>query len=248
MTAIYRAPSDYLFGTLSTAAAVSDTSLSATLFTGLAGGAYSTGYVLPLVLHDPSVPIHEVVWVTAHTAGSSTVTVIRGKELTSAQAWPAGTQIVCAPTAVRDMLGAMGSSVLPSDGHVGYRTVQTDTGTVVQQTYAQGYLPDVGVAKPGDIGPDIGSNLPPTWANIIMRSGRFTANSDANGRWTVSFRTPFPNATMNVVIQPIGTFWTPVTLWSQTASGFVAQGYADLSGTVVTSGKQLGAHYIATGY
>lgn len=137
----YRTPADFLFGSLTNAAAVSDTSLSSADF-GTLGSGYSSAVYLPIVLLNPATKTHEKVWLTAHTAGATTATVLRGCEGTQAQAWPAGTQWIVAPT-IRDGLMPSSSSALPTDGHVGLRAILNDKGEVWERTYNQGWLGSV---------------------------------------------------------------------------------------------------------
>lgn len=126
MTYENRLPANYAFGTLTSAAAISDTTLTSTDFgTQLASGLSTTNYV-PLTLQDPSTHNYEIVWVNAHTAAASTCTVVRGKEGTSARAWGNGTLWTVSPT-VRDTLYQVSTrSLLPSDAHTGMRAFIQD--------------------------------------------------------------------------------------------------------------------------
>ena len=195
--AIYRLPGDYLVGTLTNAAAIGDTSLVSANFATLAvTGFYSTTAILPITLHNPATGAHEEVWVTGHTTSSTSVTVIRGKEGTSAQAWPAGTQWVCAPTASRDGLGAFTSAQVSAmtDQHVGQHVIEIDTGRLKVNTYGSGWGPMVGVATPTDMNPNrAGSSISATSA-LTLRGGYVNATPAAGGLVTVTFTTPFTNA------------------------------------------------------
>jgi hypothetical protein len=53
----------------------------------------------PLTIVDPVAGTHEVVYVTAHTAGAGTATVVRAMEGSTLRAWPLSSTFVVAPTA-----------------------------------------------------------------------------------------------------------------------------------------------------
>lgn len=183
----YRYTQDFTYGTLSTAAAVSDTSLSSVDFASLASG-FSVGNYLPMVLLNPATKTHEKVWLTGHAAGAETATVVRGRESTGAQAWPAGTQWIVSPT-VRDVLAPGGVSALPTDPHTGMRTVLLDKGEVWEKTYLQGWLGSVRA---------VGADMGRAWDGATVHAnGRvpqlkaWTANGTTNSGGLLS--TPIPN-------------------------------------------------------
>lgn len=217
----YRYPSDYKFGTLTTAAAIADTSLVSAEFAGLLGGVYSSTIYLPVVLHDPAVPAFEIVWVTAHTAASTTVTVLRGKESSSARAWPSGTQWLVAPT-VRDALLAVTSSTIPSDLSVGTRFVETDTGLVKAKSSTASHVADIGVALPSQVGPARAGGFPPAGATIMIRTGHAVVTTNASGDGTVTFREAFPLGCLAVTANSgdAVTFMGFVGITSESATGF----------------------------
>lgn len=250
MPTITRRPKDFLFGTLSTAAAISDTAMSSTAFANLPTD-YSTSLVLPLILLNPSLGTYEVVWVTGHSSGSQTVTVVRGKEGTAAQAWPSGTQVICAATASRDALGTFVSTSPPSDLHVGYRGVATDTGIVQEQTHTAGLQPSVGVANPADIGVNRAGTHPPATAAMVMRSGFFTGTTDGNGQFFIPFTTAFPNSCHAAGAQMASSSAYSMTVVSESPSGFTVQILQYLSftsSTGVAAGVVLPVVYWAIGY
>ncbi|GGM75480.1 hypothetical protein GCM10012275_52700 [Longimycelium tulufanense] len=213
----YRQPRDYTYGTLSTAAAVSDTSLSANMFAGLGTG-YSSALYLPLVLHDPSLEQYEIVWVTAHSSGSQTVTVVRGREGTTARSWPAGTQILSAPT-VRDTLLATTRTALPSDGAVGTRAALSDEGVTVERLVSGAWGPSVGVAMPSEVGPNMFGTNPGANRTIVMRAGQFSGTTDADGNVLVVYRQPFPTATLAIVCTSTAYAGIgPYVCWGTTAT------------------------------
>lgn len=248
---IYRLTADYVFGTLSADAAISDTTISSTAFTAL-GTAYTTAQILPLVLHDPSLGVREVVWATNHNSGSNQVTIVRGKEGTGARAWPSGTQVVAAPTAARDGLGTTNSASHPADAHVGYRGLDTDTGRVVENTYSAGFQPSVGVANPLEIGKNRSNALPPNTATMIVRAGQITLTMDSAGKMYPTFTTPFPNGCHVVMISPGAGQVGPFSVVAETAAGFTVQAWqiVNFAGGAVpgTSGSACTINYVAFGY
>lgn len=141
MTYEFRNTQDFQYGTLTAAAAVSDTTLSSAEFVGFSNG-YSTSNYFPIVLLNPATRQHEKVWLVAHTSSSPDITVVRGRESTAALAWPSGTQWVCGPT-IRDTLLPGNSTVLPTDPHVGLRACMLDKLEVWERTYLQGWLGSV---------------------------------------------------------------------------------------------------------
>lgn len=186
----FRQARDYFSTQLSVAASITDTTMRAPLFTGLDTD-YGEKYV-PLTLHDDAAGNYEIVWVSAHASGSDTVTVARGKEGTSARAWPSGTRIECAPTR-RDMIIDTTSGTLPSDAHFGLRGNRIDKLDRVVKTY-NGWMPEEGVALAADVGPNMHGAQPPDGMVIIMRAQYVPAfTTNANGDKTVNFKAPFPN-------------------------------------------------------
>jgi hypothetical protein len=185
---------DYLFGVLALQATISDTTLSSTVFATLPTITGTKQY-LPLVLHNQATGLFEIVWVTAHAAASQTVTVVRGKEGSTQQAWPAQTQVLDAPT-WRDLLIQTTFAALPADAHLGARAVATDLGTngVVMEKTPAGWGPAVGICLGSQAGPILNSvSNPPDDAVIVNRAGYFDGTSDAGGNVTVTFRQPFAN-------------------------------------------------------
>jgi hypothetical protein len=186
----FRETQNYFSTQLSVAASITDTTMRAPAFTGLGTG-YGERYV-PLTLHDDAQGVFEVVWANAHTAASDTVTVARGKEGSSARAWPSGTRVECAPTAY-DMIMMATSGTLPGDAQFGGRAYRTDKLDVAMKTY-NGWMPAAGVAFAADVGPNMHSVQPPDGHTIIMRSQYVPAfNTNATGDKTVNFKQPFPN-------------------------------------------------------
>lgn len=198
--ALWRMPTDYQFGQLSVAAAIGDTTIQSNAFANLPTNQTTTA-VTPLVLHNPAAGTHEVVWVTAHTAAATSVTALRGKEGSSAQAWPSGTQWICAPTAARDGLSAYNAAALTAmtDQHVGMRALETDTSIVKEWTYGGGWQPEIGLCKPTDCGPTSAATSVPTAANILTRVGCVNSASPSSFLVAVTFAAPFPNGIIGAV-------------------------------------------------
>lgn len=247
-----RAISDYKFGTLSNAAAIGDTTLVSAAFASLAGAFYSTTTYLPIVLHDPAVPAYEVVWITAHTASSTSATVVRGKEGSSARAWPSGTQWLAAPT-MRDALLPSTRAALPTDAAVGSRAIVTDESFAVQRTMTGGWAPSVGVGVPSEFGNRDDGSAVPSSAVIVARGGKVTASTDGSGQMQVTYKAPFPNQTICATISWMtggsATFWNAgVVNGSFTAAGFKTHLYAGSNGATATAGISLTFQYIALGY
>ncbi|WP_158883996.1 hypothetical protein [Amycolatopsis anabasis] len=251
----YRDARNYYFGTLLNGASVSDTSLSAAVFASLPGGWYSSNtpsVYIPLVLGDPATGNHEIVWVIGHEASSQTVTVLRGREGTTAQAWSAGTQVVSAPTANRDSIPVISWSALPGDAHVGMRAAATDKAYVAEKTYASGWQASCGVALPDQVGKLRGGAAPPSSAAIVMRGGHSTATTNSGGEATHTFLAPFPNSCLAVCVLPSADTWIgQMLLVSETASGFTLRAYrpVDFNTSVpVGAGIALTVSYVALGY
>lgn len=140
MTFELRQPLNFAYGTLTQAAALSDTTLVSADFasaTKMATGLSTTQYV-PVVLMDLANSLFEIVWVTGHTAASTSATVVRGKEGTTARAWPAGTQWQVAQT-VRDGRFLVASRAnLSSEPHIGMEQLIGDEQHVVKR-YSWGW-------------------------------------------------------------------------------------------------------------
>jgi len=192
--ALWRAPVDFGFGTISVAAAIGDTTLTSTAFAALPSN-FSTSNVCPLNLINPSTGAREVVWITGHTAASTTVTVIRGKEGTAAAAWASGSQWVCAPTASRDGVPLMTTTQINAltDQHVGMRVLNTDTSSVWEWTFSAGWQDEVGLAKPTDVGGTFSGGTVTASGNVQMRTACVLSVTPSSGLVAVTFASAFPN-------------------------------------------------------
>ncbi|WP_086663689.1 hypothetical protein [Lentzea kentuckyensis] len=247
----YRNGIDYFYGQLSTAAAVSDTTLTAAAFASLPSTFSTTSY-LPLVLHDPTLGLEETVWVTAHTAASTSVTVVRGRQGTTARAWPSSTQVVDAPT-VRDVTYPLARASLPTDAHVGMRVPVTDEGIVVQRAYNGGrWEADVGVGLPSEFGYRQDASAIPASSVLMMRGGCATSVTNASSQFAVVFKSPFPNQALTANITwhsgtpgGLGFAIYPGTLL---ASGFTVYVFSLATGALSGAGASVVYSYTAVGY
>lgn len=181
---------DYFSTSLIVQAAITDTTMRASLFAGLPTD-YGSKY-LPLILHDDAQGLYEIVAVVAHSSSSDTVTVVRGREGTTARAWQAGTRVECAP-ARYDMLMALTSTTLPPDPYIGMRVSRLDKLDVVERANGT-WGPSVGVAMASDVGPNMAAAQPPAGAALLMRA-QYVAplTTDSTGKTTVNWKTAFPN-------------------------------------------------------
>jgi hypothetical protein len=125
---------DDKFGQLTAGVTSLDTTLTSPDFTSLPSDLSVTKYV-PITLADDSARTYETAWITGHSAGSAAVTVVRGREGSTARAWPTGSVWRCAPT-VRDTLATYTRGTLPGDAHLGMRAILTDENRVVRKQAA----------------------------------------------------------------------------------------------------------------
>lgn len=241
MTYENRLPQNYSFGTLTQAAAISDTTLTSTDFaTRLPSGLSTTNYV-PMVLQDPSTGNYEVVWVNAHTASATTCTVVRGKESTSARAWANGTLWTVSPTLRDGMLPVANRAALPADPHVGMRAYIQDEQVAVEYVLNVGWLNQSGMAYRANtlLGADTASvtfsSIPSTLKKIQLvwsaRSTTAAVNTDLrmrinNNSTGVYFSnlSYLVNTTISNFIEDAGTYCTiaGITAANATASVFAS--------------------------
>jgi hypothetical protein len=238
----YRAPIDYKFGTLSAPAALSDTTLSSASFSTLLD-TYSTGFYVPVVLHDPSIPAHEVVWVTAHAAAATTVTVVRAREGTIARAWPSSTQWLVAPTSRDALITAANDAALPTEPNVGERALLLDQGLVKEKTLNQGWL-SAPASAPADIVGSGGAN--PASRRPVIKAAVLSGTTNGSGQFTVNIpnggfgvatqvvTAQVANGTMRLVIESYTTTTVTFSVWNNI--------------TLVGAGNVVSLHLIAIGY
>lgn len=134
--AIYdqRTAADNRFGQLTAGVTSLDTTLTSPDFASLPSDLTTTKY-MPITLADDAARVAETVWITGHSAGSSAVTVLRGREGSTARAWATGSAWRMAPT-VRDLLPAYTRATLPGDAHIGMRAFLTDESRTVEKVAA----------------------------------------------------------------------------------------------------------------
>lgn len=246
----FRDSTNYFYGTLANPAAISDTSISSLSFVPLPTdySAGSNGKYLPLVLHDPSAGLYEVVWATGHAADSQTVTVVRGREGTSPRAWSAGTQVTVAPT-VRDMNPLNVSTALPGSPHVGMRVTQTDKGVVLERTKTAGWMPSVGACRAEDISLVglSGSLTPSSDATITIRAGSSgNVTTGSTGLATATFTNPFPNGCSGATVSSSFHAARSVTLISVSATSITVRAFNSSGGDLAST--TISFNYIAFGW
>ena len=172
---------NFKFGTLASAASISDTVLSSSGFASLASN-LTTAVYMPIALINPATGAFEIVWATAHTAAATTVTVVRGREGTSAAAWPAGTTWLVGPT-LYDALYPTTRAALPSDLHVGARAVIGDEQIAVQKTMHQGVAASV-ISNPADMVGGTGALAANHHA--LLKFVRFDSTTNGSGNLTIN--------------------------------------------------------------
>ena len=246
----WREPRNYVEGTLLEPAAISDTTIKSNAFTGLPT-TYSTSRYLPLVLHNPTAGLYELVWVTGHASSSTSVTVVRGREGSTAQAWTAETRVLCAPSS-RDVVGVSTLAGLPADAHLGARYAVSDKSYVAEKTNSGGWGPTVGVALGDHVGPrGSGANAPGD-AALVVRAGYATGAVDGSGQLAVTFRQPFLTACVAVVLAGARGSDTFYSVTAESTTGFTATAWkiTDLAPytTTAITGFTATVQYIAVGY
>lgn len=184
-----RAPLDYRFGQLTAGVTSLDTTLTSVAFASLPSDLTTAKY-LPITLADDSLGVYEVVWVTGHTAGSSAVTVLRGREGSPARAWSQGAVWRVAPL-VRDILPAYTRATLPADAHTGMRAVLTDEGIVVEKT-ALGWAQAIGGGAYRHVwsvaSVAVGPNASVVPTGLVKQAGGASIASVSNGVLTLGRR------------------------------------------------------------
>lgn len=236
---------DYLFGTLTNAATISDTTITCADFAALPA-TYSTSRYLPLVLHDPALKVSEVVWVTAHVAASASVTVVRAKEGSTARAWPSGSQVLCAPT-IRDGLPVYTRATLPTDAHIGQRVAVSDESVVVERLGST-WGASVGLCQAAEAGPRRTGTIPTT-AVVTMRGGHKSGTSATGGLLTVTHPVAFPTATICTTVSLVdaGVSCVPAVS-AETASTVTFIFYKTSDGLPIASGVNVIVQYQSMGY
>lgn len=244
----FRDSTNYFIGQLSSPALIGDVTLNSTAFANLPGGVYSTGRILPLVLHDQASGLFEIVWVTAHVAAATSVTVLRAKETTTARAWPAGTQILQPPT-TRDGVQVLTRAALPADASFGMRVALSDENVVVERAGA-GWGPSVGIAMASQVGPRRSGVAIPTSAVVTATGGHRSGNTGGgNGTLTIAHASPFPNATISTGITLVDSTVSCVpAINAETPAGITAQFFKTSDGLPVANGTAVIFQYVSIGF
>ncbi|WHT21024.1 hypothetical protein N8J89_08135 [Crossiella sp. CA-258035] len=222
MPQIYRVPKDFQFGTLTTAITSSQTSITEAKFSTLPALASTDSYV-PVVLMDTTTGLHEVVWVTVHTSGSTTVTVMRGREQSTAKAWSVGTVWSNAPTAW-DAIADKNGVASP---YVGQRVLNGSAGRIEEWTYGNGWQASAGAYLPTQAGPAADGAVMPSFAFSEMRVGTAQVVTAGDGFGTVNLPLAFPNKHAAGVLTSAdeNLFAGPLTWCQPTLSSFKFVGY-----------------------
>jgi hypothetical protein len=243
-----RGARDYFWTALDEPVAIASPTITSDSFVSLPT-TYSTTSYLPLILHEPATARHEVVWVVAHIAGSRSLTVVRGREGTSAQDWSAGTQVACGPTGARDGLGVYPSTGLPTDPHVGERVVLSDKSQAVEYTPYSGWQASVGSARPGDFGLTNAGGAIPDSAAIVARGGSFNGAAGTGGLITIVYKAPFPNSCTTIQVTPttLTAYNVVFRTGSQNSVQFDLWVYRSTDGAALP-GQAVNFYYLCMGY
>lgn len=206
-----------------------------------------TAEFIPITISDETLRLIEVVWVTAHATGSSTVTVVRGREGTTARLWLTGTRFAQADLS-RDGMPVYNSGSIPSDLSVGARFVLADTGAVQMKSSTAGFVASSGVAKPADIGPSRTGLTAPGASVITLRAASVVTTTNASGDGAISFTVPFPNSCMVVipVSADYAVFTASIIPSGESATGFFFRAVNDNG--VVFASSNVRVNYIAIGW
>jgi hypothetical protein len=241
---VYRQLQNYLFGTLTAGIASGDLTMTSASFAGLPVVTLGAFLYIPLALQDPSTGKFEVVWVTAHAAASTTVTIIRGQEGSLAQSWASGSLVGDAPL-LRDLLTISAYAGMPADGHYGLRAIDPNTGVTYEAT-PNGYLASV-KSKQGANTPSIGGVATPAGAQLWVASGSFSVTTNATGDFTVPFQISFPTACVSVTANPTAVAGATTSFICSGATNAQWTGRAKNAAANVASTTVTGT-YIAVGY
>lgn len=226
--AVFRDNRNYFFGTLSAGCASTDVTLSSASFANLPNAYYgATSIILPLILQNAATGAFEIVYVTAHTASSTSITVVRGQEGSTAQAWPAGTPVG------NDITTYDGKPVGPKAGfpaapQIGLEGVFSDAlfgGIPAIATANAGWQPSVGMGWNTDQGNDIATAAAvPAGSTILCRAGQRISGSPAAHILAITFVNPFPNGIITCIAGSgnQGQFQGVVACSSMTRTGFTA--------------------------
>jgi hypothetical protein len=118
-----RIRSDYVFGTITGALTAGTTTLASAALARLP--VVTAPDVAAITLHDQATGVYEIVHVTAHTAASTSATILRAQEGTSAQSWGIGTTWVHGITAYD-----LSTIQTQLDERITSETLDADTGVI----------------------------------------------------------------------------------------------------------------------
>lgn len=241
----YRVTSNGLYGQMAAGFTAAATSIVDSSFAALPVVTASSQY-MPLSFTDSTAKLTEILWVTAHSSGSNTITVARGKEGTTARAWTTGTPWAQAET-VRDGQTMATSGAQPTERHVGMRWVDTDTGAAKAQSFNGGIVPQFGGALANDIGPLRDSSFPAAGSTMVFRAAEVPVTTNSVGDANVQFRTAFPTNCVAVVgvSSDHTTFAGTVNVWANGPTGF---DFRAALGASPVPNATFSIMYIALGY
>lgn len=243
----FRYLADFQYGTLTAPVAMSDTSMSSAEFAPLSANFTTTTY-FPIVLLNPTAKIHEKVWVTAHSSSSSTVTVVRGRELTSARDWPTGTQWIHAPT-IKDSQMRATDALPPDDPHVGQRAMWHASSESREYTRLQGWLGSLRTTQ-ADMGRATDGTTSHT-ANMVPRIKMWTATGTTNASGLLAATIPnggFTTRLLAVVATRLGVTSAFVPTIDASSTTTTIQILASNTGTGAVVSSSITVCIMAIGY
>ncbi|GJF04965.1 hypothetical protein [Pseudonocardia sp. D17] len=269
-----RCPIDDKFGQLSAGVTSLDTTLTSPDFASLPSDLSVTKYV-PMTIVDDSARLYETVWITGHAAGSSAVTVVRGREGTTARAWATASVWKCAPT-VRDVISTWTRATLPGDAHLGMRAqLQDESGRIVEKTAAGWRTSEAPFAHAGITTGFVGVPANGLYCPLTLQdsAGGMTFNAGSSsltvpiaGRYRLTCKAYatgstvyqfFGDVTINDAAVPPATsgFGPNVSFWKQDSADYFAVGSCerrlnagDVLRLYVRGGGGAASTYGSTGY
>jgi hypothetical protein len=253
MANTYRALTEYFFGTLSVGLAAADVTIQGSAIANLpivtpgSGPSGASPYV-PLVLQNSATGVSEVVWVTTHTTGSTSATISRGMEGSTAQVWPANSLFACAPTTFDfPALGTLSTFDSVTIGHVAKRMIDGTTGRIFEKTQLAAWQSPA-YAPPDGNGPGQGGSATPSNAAMIIESGGFSGTSDSGGQISATFGKAFPNGIVVVLIvaNNLANAAMCAKANTQTTTGFNCKFF--LTTGAAAASQSVSGYYIAIGY
>lgn len=168
----------------------------------------------------------EIVYVTAHTASTTSLTVTRGQELSTARQHPSGTQWYLAPTA-RDYDSIVTSATRPGVPYFGELIFETDTNTYSGRSTTGAWQTVMPLGAWTNFTPTLTQGVGVTFTNTysrFIRTGRIITAETAlavtsNGSAGVKVQVTLPVTPSFVHNQVIGAFWLVDTSAATNYSG-----------------------------